>query len=123
MVKVKQFRKHLTHIFNSWEGFTIVHRRFTETTDLVGRTAERTHIDRNIRGTIGSLPVDSKLLDMGWLNRQNMVGFLLDTQVREHDQLIYEKQIYEVVKVHGRVLDIEDEIAVTVELARVGVTA
>lgn len=121
MVKLKQFAKHINHVFTSWEGLPIVHRRFTEQTDLVGRTTGRTHVDRIIRGTIGSLPEDSKLLDMGWLNRQNMVGFLLDTTVREHDQLIYDNQIYEVVKIHGRLLDIENEIAITAELARIGV--
>jgi len=119
MTIIRDFDKHLTQIFSTWEGMDITLRHFTISMDDMGRPIERSYVDSSIIGTISHLPQKSELRGAGWINETNMIGFFQTTTIEEHDHIIHDGNTYEVIKIHGTIYDVDTLVAQTVELAKV----
>lgn len=116
---IKNFNKHLTQIFSTWEGMEVTLRTFTVSMDARGRQIGRSSADSTITGTISHLPQKSELRGAGWINETNMIGFFQTSSIEEHDHIIHGSNTYEVIKIHGTIYDIGTLVAQTVELAKV----
>lgn len=117
--RIKGAAKHIKQILRVWEGVPVVHRSHIETTNKVGEVISTTYTDNNIIGIISSLPKESQLRDAGWVDAKNLVGFFTDTSIKEHDHIIFKGNTFEVIKIHGILYDISEEVAITVELSNV----
>lgn len=119
--QIKNFDKHMTQVFSTWEGISVTLRHFTDILDGRGQLVSTTHSDTTILGVISALPQKSELRGAGWINETNQIGFFQTTTILEHDHIVWGSDTYEVVKIHGLIYDINTAVAQTVELAKVSV--
>lgn len=117
--KIKNVAKHMAQIMGSWEGQEMTHRTYTVVKDGMGREISRTPSDTTVSGVISSLPSKSELRGAGWVNEVNMIGFFLTTDIEEHDEIIWDSETFEVIKIHGNLYDINTAVCQTLELARI----
>lgn len=116
----KGVSNHINQIFNTWEGIDLKLRRNISEKDPRGRLISIDSTEKDIVGVISEISLNPKLRGAGWISENNSVGFFRGVDYEVGDKIIWEGYgEYEIIQIMGRLFDIEEPVASTVELVMV----
>lgn len=119
-IQQKGAAKHFAQIFRTWEGVPLTRRRYDITKDPRGKIIKKDQTDTSLIGVISAISLNPKLRGAGWVSEDNSVGFFQGIDFEVGDHIIWDGQgEYELIQIMGRIFDVEEGVASTVELVMV----